>query len=163
MRTVTKLAGYERMNALLIALTTLLLPPAAQAALPKYAFSVPAAQSLSDGAKAAETCGLKGKIWVMPALSFHLANDDQAGEFQEQTAALMGISDDAEVFLHVKVGGGTAAASPIESKISDRVAAFLKRLPLSAPPVRGLILEIEEPLENSQLFAFALVDLAVAA
>jgi hypothetical protein len=162
-RTVTKLAGYERMNALLIALTTLLLPPAAQAALPKYAFSVPAAQSLSDGAKAAETCGLKGKIWVMPALSFHLANDDQAGEFQEQTAALMGISDDAEVFLRVKVGGGTAAATPTESQISDRVAAFLKRLPLSAPPVRGLILEIEEPLDNSQLFAFALVDLAVAA
>ena len=38
------------------------LSPTAMAALPKFAFSVPPAQTGAEGVKAAETCGLKGKI-----------------------------------------------------------------------------------------------------
>ena len=66
------------------------------------------------------------------------------------------------MFLHVKVGGETAG-SATKSRISERVSSFLKRLPLSAPPVRGIVVEVEEPLNNPELYAFALVDMGVAA
>lgn len=145
------------------AVAALSLSPTAMAALPKFAFSVPLAQSGAEGVKAAEMCGLKGKIWVMPPLSFHLAGEEESGNFQEQALALMGITDEAEVFLHVKVGGEAAAGSATAPQISERVSSFLKRLPLSNPAVRGIVVEVEEPLNNPDLYTFALVDIGVAA
>jgi hypothetical protein len=157
------LVGHRRVSPLSIALTVLSLAPAATAGLPKYAFSVAPGQSGADGVQAAEKCGLKGKIWVMPPLSFHLTGEADSGQFQEQSVALMGITDEAEVFLHIKVGGESVPGNPTESQISERVANFLKRLPLAAPAVRGIIVEVEEPLNNPELYAFAFVDIAVAA
>jgi len=146
------------------ACAVLSLPSTAAAGLPKYAFSLPAGESASEGVKAAEPCGLKGKILAMPAMPFHLAGEEgPAGQFQEQSVALMGIADDAEVFLHIAVGAGAATGGMTETQISDRVSAFLKRLPLAAPATRGLIVEIEEPFTSPDLVAFALIDIAVAA
>jgi hypothetical protein len=156
------LAGHRRVSPLWIALTVLSLATTATAGLPKYAFAVAPGRSGADGVRAAEKCGLKGKIWVMPPLSFHLAGEADSVQFQEQSVALMGITDEAEVFLHIKVGGESAPGNPTESQISERVANFLKRLPLAAPAVRGIIVEVAEPLNNPELYAFALVDLAVA-
>jgi hypothetical protein len=162
-KNVRTLAGYQRVSALLIAVAALSLPTTLKAGLPKYAFSVPTAQSGADGVKAAETCGLKGKIWVMPPLSFHLSGEEESGQFQEQTMALMGITDDAEVFLHLKVGGEAVVGGATESQISQHTSSFLKRLPLSTPAVRGVIIEVEEPFNNPDLYAFALVGIGVAA
>lgn len=146
------------------ACAVLSLPFKADAGLPKYAFSLPAGQSAADGVKATESCGLKGKILVMPPLSFHLAGDDPAAtQFQDQAVALMGVAADAEVFLHITAGAGNVAGAMTETQISDRVSAFLRRLPLAAPATRGLIVEIEEPFTGPDLVTFALVDIAVAA
>ena len=75
----------------------------------------------------------------------------------------MGITDEAEVYLRVTVGTGALTGEETERQITDRVAAFLRRVPLSAPAVHGLIIDLEEPIPASALLVFGLVDLAVAA
>jgi hypothetical protein len=159
-----KLASSEQAVAFLLAFAFLVLQPTAKAALPKYAFSVPAGLNAAEGIRTAEPCGTKGKVLVMPALSFQLAGETGAtSAYEEQTRALMGISEDAEVFLNATVAAGSLTGADTEQQIAERVAAFLKRLPLSSPPVRALLVEVQEPLTNPNLFAYSLVNLAVTA
>ncbi len=61
------------------------------------------------------------------------------------------------------VEAGFLAGSESERQITERVDAFVKSMPLSAAAVRGLIVEIKEPLTAPDLFAFGLVRLALAA
>jgi hypothetical protein len=142
----------------------LMLPFAAQAGLPKYAFSVPPGQSAADGMQAAEQCGLKGKSLVLPALTFHIAGDENPdNSFQDQARSLLSIADDAEVFLHITVGAGRLTGGETERQITDRVAAFIRRVPLMSPAVHGIIIDLEDPANASDLIAFSLRDLVVAA
>lgn len=114
--------------------------------------------------KAAEQCGLKGKTLVMPALTLRLAGDeDSDSSFEDQAKALLAVSDDADVFLHVTVATGSLTGRETERQITDRVAAFLRRMPLMSPTVHGLIIDVEEPLTAPDLAAFGIIDLAVAA
>ena len=55
------------------------------------------------------------------------------------------------------------AGKESEREITRRVDAFVKSMPLSAPAVRGLVVEIKEPPKAPELFAFGLVRLALAA
>jgi hypothetical protein len=160
----TRSQGSGRIVAFLLLSAVLLLPLTAQAGLPKFAFSSPAGQGAAEGMKAAEQCGLKDKLLVMPALTFHLAGEEGSdSSFEDQARSLLAITDDAEVFLHVTVAAGTLTGQVTERQITDRVAAFLRRVPLLSPAVHGLIIDVEEPLTASDPVAFSLIDLAVAA
>ena len=60
------------------------------------------------------------------------------------------------------VESGPLTGKESEQEITGRVDAFVKSLPLSAAAVRGLMVEIKEPLTDPDLFAFGLVRLALA-
>jgi len=140
------------------------LPLAAEAALPRAAISIPADQNLAAGLKAAEQCEFSGKLIVLPPLSFDFASsENSASPFDQQAQAVQNMPEGSEVWLHVVVEAGSLAGNESEKQITERVDAFLKPMPLSAPAVRGLIVEIGEPLTAPDLFAFALVRMALAA
>jgi hypothetical protein len=131
--------------------------------LPKFAFSLPPGASLSDSLKSAQACGLKNKTLVMPQVSFRFSGPDDANLYAEQAKVVVSLPGEAEVYLHVKVLAGTLAGNEPEKAITDRVAGLLKQMPLSPAIVRGLIVEVEEPIAAPDLLAFGLTDLAVAA
>ena len=162
-----RVAGLGRIAALLLFSGFLLLPLTAEAGLPKAAVSIPPDQDLAAGLKAAEQCEFQGKLTVLPPLPFDFAGDVNVGRFDEQARAVQnmpeGSPDQSEVWLHVVVGPGSLTGQESEKQITDRVDAFLKLAPLSAPTVRGLIVEIQEPLTAPDLLAFGLLRLAVAA
>lgn len=157
-------AGLGRGVALLLVSSFVVLPLTAQAGLPRPAFSVPADQNLAEGLKALEQCGLKGKLIVMPPLPFQLiGGESSASSIEEQARAVMALPGDSEVWLHVSVESSTLTGNEAEKLITDRVTAFVNQLPLLAPAVRGLVVEIKEPLTAPNLFVFGLVRLAVTA
>lgn len=157
--------GLGRLPSVIVALLSgMLLPGIAQSGLPQYAFSIPSGGSASDGVKAAQQCGLMDKVVVMPALNLRLAGGDGAdNSFDQQAQSVSALGADAEVFLRVTVGAGAVTGADAERQITDRVGAFLKRMPLSAGPVRGLIVDVAEPVTNLDLVTFAVIDLAVQA
>ncbi len=69
----------------------------------------------------------------------------------------------SEVWLQVRVGSSSPAVNPSEKQITERVDAFVKQLSLTAPALRGLIVEMDEPRGDPDRFAFGLVRLALAA
>ena len=69
----------------------------------------------------------------------------------------------SEIWLHAVVGAGSLAGKESEQEISERVDVFVKSLPLSATAVRGLLVEVKEPLRAPDLLTFGLVRLALAA
>jgi hypothetical protein len=73
------------------------------------------------------------------------------------------VPEGSEVWLRVVVGAGSGAGNETEKQITERVDAFVKSMPLSAAAVRGLVVEIREPLTAPGLFAFGLVRLALSA
>jgi hypothetical protein len=160
----TRLKGSGQIAGFLLLSAVLLLPSTVKAGLPRFAFSTPPGQSVADSMKAAEQCGLKGKSLMMPALTLRLAGEDGADtSFEDQAKALLAISDDADVFLHVAVATGALTGRETERQITDRVAAFLRRVPLMSPMVHGLIIDVDEPFTAPDLAAFGIIDLAVAA
>jgi len=141
---------------------SLLLPLTAEAGLPRAAISIPTDQNLAAGLQAAERCQFPGKLIVLPAQPFEFASGDGTS-FEEQARAIQSMPDGSEVWLHLVVGAGSLAGNESEKQITERVDAFLKQMPLSAAAVRGLIVEIKEPLTAPDLFAFGLVRLALSA
>jgi hypothetical protein len=157
-------AGLERILALLVFSTFLFLPLPAEAGLPRSAVSLPTDQNLPVGLKVAEQCDVAGKVIVLPALWFDLAGGEGAvGVFEEQAQAVESMPEGSEVWLRVVVGAGSLAGSESEKQITERVNAFVKRMPLSAPAVHGLIVEIKQPLTAADLLVFGLARLALAA
>ena len=153
----------------------LLFPLAAEAALPRAAISIPADQTLAAGLQAAEQCEFSGKLIVLPPLSFDFSGDENSASlFEEQGKAVQRLPAGSEVWLHVLVRGGSLVGDESEKRITERVNAFLKPMLLSAPAVRGLIIEIATKdfetaqIESSQAptapdrFAFGLARLALA-
>jgi hypothetical protein len=98
---------------------------------------------------------------VLPPLSFDFAGGESSSIFEDQT--LQSVPEGSEVWLHVVVGAGSLTGKESEKEITGRVDAFVKSLPLSTAVVRGLLVEIKEPLRAPDLFAFGLVHLALAA
>ncbi len=164
----SRVAGLGRIAALLTFFSFVLSPLTAEAGLPRAAVSIPTDQNLVAGLKAAEQCGVSSRLIVLPPLLFQFAGDESpASLFEEQAQAVQtmpeGSPNGSEVWLHVVVGAGSLTGHESEKQITERVDAFLKLAPLSAPAVRGLIVEIKEPLTAPDLFAFGLLRMAVTA
>ncbi len=163
LRIFSRMTGLKRTAAVLLGSGFLFLPLTAEAALPRAAISIPTDQNLAAGLHASEQCQFPGKLIVLPALSFNFGGSENlANTFEEQARAVQSMPEGSEVWLHVVVGAGVAG-NESEKQITERVDAFLKPMVLSAPAVRGLIVEIQEPLTAPDLFAFGLVRLALAA
>jgi len=157
-------AGLRRIAAFFLFFVFVFLPRTATAGLPKAAISIPADQNLAAGLTAAERCALPGKLIVLPPVLFQVAGDaSPAGLFEEQAGALQTMPEGSEVWLRVVAGSGSLTGQETEKQLNDKVDAFLKAAPLSAPAVRGLIVEIKEPMTAPDLFAFALLRLGVTA
>jgi hypothetical protein len=161
----SRVAGLKRIVALLMLLLGFVfLPLTAEAGLPKAALSIPTDQSFTAGLNAAEQCEFQGKLIVLPPVPFQFAWDENPTSlFDEQARAILSMPQGSDVWLHVVVGAGSTTSEESEKQITERVNAFLNPAPLSAPAVHGLIVEIQEPLTTPDLFAFALLRLAVTA
>jgi hypothetical protein len=151
-------ASFRTVASLLLLSFFLPLPLAAEAGLPRVAISIPTDQNFAAGLNAAEQCDFPGKLIVLPALSFDFAgNENPAGSSEVQS-----VPEGSEVWLHVAVETGSLTGKESEQEITQRLDAFVKSLPLSATAVRGVMIEIKEPLTAPDLFAFGLVRLALA-
>jgi hypothetical protein len=160
----SRVAGLRRIATLLLFSVLVFLPQMAEAGLPKAAISISTDQNLAAGLKAAEQCALPGKLIVLPPVLFQVVGDENsAGVFEEQARALQSMPEGSEVWLHVVAGSGSLTSQESEKQMTERVDAFLKAAPLSNPAVRGLIVEIKEPMTAPDLFAFALLRLGVTA
>ena len=159
-----RVAAFARFAPILLFSGFLLLPLTAEAGLPRAAVSIPTDQSLAAGLKAAEQCDVASKLIVLPSLAFNFAGDQSPASLSnEQALAVQSVPEESEVWLHVVVDAGSLAGNESERQITERVAAFVKSIPLSAPAVRGLIVEIKGTLTAPDLFAFGLVRLALNA
>jgi hypothetical protein len=159
-----RVAGLRRIAAFFLFSTFVFLPRTATAGLPKAAISIPADQNLAAGLAAAQRCALPGKLIVLPPVPFQVAGDaSPAGLFEEQAQALQTMPEGSEVWLRVVAGPGSLTAQETEKQMTERVDAFLKAAPLSDRAVRGLIVEIKEPMTAPDLFAFALLRMGVTA
>ena len=140
----------------------LLIPLAAEAGLPRVAISIPKDQSLAEELKATGQCDIPNKVVVLPAVAFDFASSGTPDRlFDEQ--ALQSAPAGAEIWIHVTVESGSLTGKETEQEVTQRVDAFLKSMPLSAPAIRGLVVEIKGRPAVSDLFAFGLVRLALAA
>jgi hypothetical protein len=161
-RLFCRLGSCGRVASILLFPAILLLPLTAEAGLPRVAISIPTDQNLAVGLKAAEQCDVPGKLIVLPPLFFDIAGaGSPASVFDER--AIQNVPEGFEVWLHVVVESGSLTGKESELEIIKRVDAFVKSMPLSAPVVRGLVVEIKEPLNAPDLLAFGLVRLALAA
>jgi hypothetical protein len=150
------------MAPILLFSAVLLLPLSAEAGLPRVAISIPMDQSFAVGLQAAGQCNVSDKLIVLPPLSFDFAGGaNSASSFDAQ--ALQSVPEGSEVWLHVVAEAGALAGKESEKEINGRVDAFVKSMPLSVASVRGLLVEVKEPLSAPDLFAFGLVRLALAA
>src|SRR3954453_10861254 len=148
-----------------LALTLLLslfviLPLRAQVGLARIANAVPTDQSVRAGFTAADQCVVPGKLIVLQPLSFHFGGhlEIPAGFFEQ---ALQSASE-TQIWLHVVVEADPVGSKESEQEVNDSVNAFVNALPLSVKAVRGLLVEIKEPLIAPGLFSFGLVRLALA-
>ena len=159
-----RVAGLRRIAAFFLFFIFVFLPRTATAGLPKAAISIPADQNLAAGLAAAQRCALPGKLIVLPPVLFQVDGDaSPVGLFEEQARALQTMPEGSEVWLHIVAGSGPLTGQETEKQVTEKVDAFLKAAPLSDPAVRGLIVEIKEPLTAPDLFAFALLRLGVGA
>jgi hypothetical protein len=157
-----RLTSRGVMAPILLLSVFLFLPLNAEAGLPRVAFSIPTDQNLAAGLKAGEECDVPHKLIVLPPLFFDFAGgENSASSFEEQ--AVHSVPETYEVWMHVVMEAGSLAGKKSEQEINERVDTFVKSMPLSAAAVHGLLIEIKEPLQNPDLFAFGLVRLALAA
>jgi hypothetical protein len=161
--------GLRRVAAFLLFPGFMLLPARAQVGLPRAAVSIPTDRNLAESLEAARQCQSPGKLIVLPPVHFQLAGDESSGGlFEQQAQAVLSLPQESEVWLHIVVGAGSLTGKETEKQLTGRVEAFLKPAPLSASAVRGVIVEVSEPLTahdlfETNLFEFGLLRLAVTA
>jgi len=163
-------SGLQRVASLLLFSGCALAAAAAQAGLPRDMVSIPALGSdqspnISLGAslKAASRCGEDSPI-VLPKVVFQFgAEGNSSQQFTEQAEAVQNLPAGAQVWLHVSVTPEALTGKETEKQLTEQVNDFLKQAPLSAPAVRGLIIEPSTPQTASNLYVFALLRLAVTA
>ncbi len=161
-RLLYRFASCGRGVSILLFPAILLLPLTAEAGLPQLAISIPTDQNLAAGLKAEEQCDVPGKLMVLPPQSFDFAGGEVSASPSEEQA-VQSMPEGSEVWLDVVVDAGSLSGKESEKEITERVDALVRSMPLSAAAVRGLVVEIREPLQDPNLFAFGLVRLALAA
>ncbi len=146
-------------------LIALFAPPLTNAAaIPKFGYTIPAGADLGALTKASEQCGIENKVVLLPPWQLNLAGDNDASTQGEiQSKILEALPADAEAYIRVQVRAGGLSGQESESALTARIADFLGRLPLASAKVRGLMVEVEETATTSNIFSFALVNLAVKA
>jgi hypothetical protein len=155
-----RLASSGRRATIVLFSAILFLPLSAEAGLPRVAISIPPDQSFAQGLQAAEQCNVPGKLIVLPPVTFDFSGGETASEsFDEE--ALRSAPEGSEIWLHVVADAGSLTGKETEQEIIQRVDAFVKSLPLAAAAVRGLVVEMKEPLSAPDLLAFGLVRLAL--
>jgi len=147
-------AGAVRATRLL--LFSWLLVSGVWAAIPRYAFSVPAGESPN-----ASACSARTTVAVLPAVTFRLGDEVGAGLFAQQSGAVASAREGATVYLHVRIAAGALTGRETEAVVTARINALLRQAPVSA--VAGIIVEVEEPAAMVDQFGFGLVNFAVAA
>jgi len=156
--------GLRRVAAFLLFPGFLLLPARSQVGLPRAAVSIPTDRNLAASLETARQCQFPGKLIVLPPVHFQLAGDESSsGLFEEQAQAVLSLPQESEVWLHIVAEAGSLTGKESEKQLTDRVEAFLKPAPLSASAVRGVIVEVNEPLTAPNLVEFGLLRLAVTA
>ncbi len=160
-----RLTSNGRRAPILLLLASLFLSLPAEAGLPRVAISIPIIvshdQNLAAGLSAAEQCNFPGKLIVLPPVSLDFSGGEHpASLFEGQ--ALQNAPEGIEIWLHAVVEAGSLSGKESEQQLNQRVDAFVESLPLSATAVRGVIVEIHEPLKTPDLLAFVLVRLALA-
>ena len=160
----SKVADSKLILSSLLLFGFMLLSARAQVGLPKAAVSIPPEQNLAASMAASNECQSAGKLIVLPAVHLQLAAAEGSNsQFEEQAQAILKLPKESEVWLHVVAGEGSLAGVGTEKQLSAQVDAFLKSAPLSAPAVRGVIVEVNGPLTSPNLLEFALLRLAVTA
>lgn len=134
------------------------------AAVPKFGYSLPAADP-NQLIRAAEQCGTKDNVILLPPWPLNLAAADDGGaQADVQRKILDALPEDVEVYLRIQVRSAGLTGQEPEKTISDRVAHLIGALPLANPKIRGLLVEEVEPSPAApDLFSFALVTVAVQA
>ncbi|MGA2350829.1 MAG: hypothetical protein ABSF70_10380 [Terracidiphilus sp.] len=166
MLTCSKRPALRHLAALLLFSGSVLTTAIAQTAFPRDAVSIPAfgsGESLDSSLKAANQCG-ENSLIVLPKVIFQFgAESDSVHQFAEETQALKNLPANSQVWLHVGVAPNAMTGKETEKQLTDQVDGFLKQAPLSAPIVRGVIIEPGSPRTAPDLFVFALLRLAVGA
>jgi len=169
------LASYRRTSLQRIAVLLLfsgcvLATATAQTGLPRDVVSIPvpgsgqiANMSLVASLQAANRCGEDSPI-VLPKVVFQFGTEGGSSQqFAEQAQAVQNLPAGAQVWLHVAVDPDALTGNETEKQLTEQVDSFLKKAPLSAPAVRGMIVESGAPRTAPDLFVFALLRMAVAA
>ncbi len=148
-----------------VLLLVLAAPPMAGAtALPKYGYAIPAGTDPGQAMQVSEKCGTKDKVVLLPPWQLNLAGDNDARQGGDnQGNILEALAEGTEVYLRVQVRAGSLTGQESEKALTGRVTEFLSRLPLVNPKVRGLVVEVEEPMVAPEQFSFALLNIAVQA
>jgi hypothetical protein len=131
---------------------------AADAAIPRLAFSPPVGESPDAAA-----CNVKTTVTVMPGVAFRLGDEVPSGLFAAETGAVGAAREGASIYLHVRIAAGGLTGRETEAVLAARVNAFLRQAPVTAAAVSGIIAEVEEPAAMTTQFGFGLVNFAVAA
>jgi hypothetical protein len=139
-------------------------PMTGASALPKYGYTLPVGPDFSQTINAAQQCGTKDRIVLLPPWPLNLAGDSDAGDQSDgQRKVLEALPEGAEVYLRLQVRAGSLTGQESERTLTDRVSQVLSRLPLGSAKVHGLLVEVEEPFVAPDRFSFALVNIAVQA
>ena len=159
-------SGLQCISTLLLFSGFSLVAATAQTGLPRDAVSIPApesGQSLNTILQAANKCG-ENSLIVLPKVVFRFGAEGAASQqFAEQALALQNLPASSQVWLDVAVAPESLTGNETEKQLTGEVDAFLKQAPLSAPALRGVIVEPGAPRTASDLFVFSLLRLAVGA
>jgi hypothetical protein len=153
-------SGFRLFAALLLSTGCAL--ATAQAGLPKDAISIPMlGEDLNASLNAVSQCN-ENSLIVLPKVIFRIgAGDVSSRQFAEQAQAVRLLPASAQIWLHFAVDPEAILGKETEKQMTDQVDSFLKLAPLSAPQVRGVMIEPGAPHTPSDLFIFALLRLAV--
>lgn len=141
----------------------LLTPSLANAEIPKFGYAIPAGLEAAQLTPTTDRCGIKDNVVILPPWQLHLAGGNDTNAPDVQSKLLEALPEDTEVYLRVNVRSAGLTGQESEKAITDRVADLIRHLPLSGAKVRGLVVEVEDPLATPALSLFALVNIAVQA
>ena len=134
------------------------------AAAPKFGYTIPAGADPGELIKASQECGIEDKVVLLPPWQLNLAGDDEASSQGEiQGKILDALPAEVEAYLRLQVRAGGLTGKESEATLTARIAGFLAGIPLGNAKVRGLIVEVEDSAAVTNMFSFALVNIAVKA
>ena len=133
--------------------------------LPKFGFSLVPGSDIAEIAKVTTACGLTDAVVILPPDSISVSGAAGAGDALALQDRILGaMSEGPRFYARLRIEGSPAGGDgkDQETVISARIAEAVRRLPLDHAAVRGLMVEIGEPLPADLLY-FVLADVAVKA